>query len=186
MGRRMDEQGRKAATGFSRRGALGLAVGALGLAAPGIARAFALPIQPMTDHIVVSKSKRVLELRAKGEILKRYRIALGFTPQGHKTASGDGRTPEGLYWIDRRNPRSEYFLSVGISYPNAEDMARARALGVRPGGDIFIHGQPMRPREVAAAKGKKDWTAGCIAVANGEIEEIWAMTPLGTPITILA
>jgi murein L,D-transpeptidase YafK len=182
----MDKHGTQAATGLSRRGMLGLTVGALGLGAPGIARAFALPVTPMSDHIVVSKSKRVLELRAKGEVLKRYRVSLGFTPSGHKVASGDGRTPEGLYWIDRRNPRSEYFLSVGISYPNAEDVARAQSIGVRPGGDIFIHGQPMRPREVRAAKGKKDWTAGCIAVTNDEIEEIWAMTPLGTPITILA
>ncbi|MBP7240430.1 L,D-transpeptidase family protein [Amaricoccus sp.] len=171
---------------FGRRGLLGLAAGAACLGTPAIARAFALPVAPRADHIVVSKSKRVLELRAKGEILKRYRIALGFTPEGHKTASGDGRTPEGLYWIDRRNPRSEYFLSIGISYPNAEDEARARSLGVRPGGDIFIHGQPVRPREIRAAQGKKDWTAGCIAVANDEIEEIWAMTPLATPITILA
>ncbi|WP_290746972.1 L,D-transpeptidase family protein [Amaricoccus sp.] len=166
--------------------ALGMAVGAMGLATPAIARAFALPVAPRTDHIVVSKSLRVLELREKGEVVKRFRIALGFTPEGKKTASGDGRTPEGLYWIDRRNPRSEYFLSIGISYPNADDVARARALGRSPGGDIFIHGQPMRPREIRAAKGKKDWTAGCIAVANEEIEEIWAMTPLGTPITILA
>lgn len=186
VGRLMDEYGTNAGKGLSRRGALGLAAGALGLAAPGLARAFALPTAQMTDHIVVSKSKRVLELRAKGEILKRYRISLGFTPEGHKSISGDGRTPEGLYWIDRRNPRSEYFLSVGISYPNAEDVARARALGVSPGGDIFIHGQPMRPGEIKAAKGKKDWTAGCIAVTNGEIEQIWSMTPLGTPITILA
>lgn len=186
MGRRMDEHGNGQATRLSRRGALGLAAGALTLGAPALAQAFALPTAQMTDHIVVSKSKRVLELRARGEILKRYRIALGFAPEGHKGASGDGRTPEGLYWIDRRNPRSEYFLSVGISYPNAEDIARARARGVRPGGDIFIHGQPMRPREIRAAKGRKDWTAGCIAVANAEIEEIWAMTPLGTPITILA
>lgn len=187
MGSQMNEQkGSGATPGLSRRGALGLAAGAATLALPGMARAFALPITPRADHLVVSKSKRVLELRRAGEVIRRYRIALGFTPQGHKTAQGDGRTPEGLYWIDRRNPRSEYFLSVGISYPNTEDIARARALGVRPGGDIFIHGQPVRPREIAATKGKQDWTAGCIAVTNAEIEEVWAMTPLATPITILA
>jgi hypothetical protein len=105
------------------------------------------------------------------------------TPDGHKERSGDGRTPEGVYWIDRRNPRSEYFLSLGVSYPNAADVARARAMGVDPGGDIFIHGEPIRG---AWHRGKNDWTAGCIAVSNAEIEEIWAMVPTGTQVTILA
>lgn len=181
-----EQKGMGVAPGLSRRGAFGLAAGAAALTLPGVARAFALPTTPRVDHLVVSKSKRVLEMRRAGEVIQRYRIDLGFTPKGHKTAEGDGRTPEGLYWIDRRNPRSEYFLSVGISYPNAEDIARARALGVSPGGDIFIHGEPVRPAEIASTKGKKDWTAGCIAVTNENIQEIWAMTPLATPITILA
>jgi murein L,D-transpeptidase YafK len=168
---------------FTRRGALGLAVGGLATAlAPGLAHAYAPLIGPRTKHVVVSKSKRVLELRSGREILKRYRVDLGFTPVGHKASSGDGRTPEGRYWIDRRNPRSEFFLSIGISYPNATDIAQARSRGVNPGGDIFIHGEPVR-----RPKGRdKDWTAGCIAVSNREIEEIWALTPLGVPITILA
>ena len=169
----------------TRRSLLALGGAALGLAATP-AGAFAPPMGPRANHIVVSKSKRVLELRHGQEILKRYAIDLGFSPTGHKVAEGDGRTPEGLYWIDRRNPRSEYFLSLGITYPNAEDIARARSLGVNPGGNIMIHGEPMRPRERAMNNGKKDWTAGCIAVKNAEIEEIWAMTPLGVPITILA
>jgi murein L,D-transpeptidase YafK len=97
-------------------------------------------------------------------------------------ASGDGRTPEGRYYIDRRNPRSDFYLSLGVSYPNVVDIARARAMGVRPGGDIFIHGGPRR----AADRRKKDWTAGCIAVSDKEIEEIWSMVPTGIPITILA
>jgi murein L,D-transpeptidase YafK len=157
--------------------------GAMALAlAPDAARAFALPIGPRADHLVVSKSKRVMELRVAGEAIRRYRVDLGFTPEGHKTASRDGRTPEGRYWIDRRNPRSEFFLSIGISYPNAMDVARARALGVDPGGDIFIHGEPMRGKK----RTRRDWTAGCIAVTNREMEEIWALTPLGVPITILA
>jgi murein L,D-transpeptidase YafK len=168
---------------LSRRATFALAAGLVGMAAtPSIAAAFVQPIAPRANHIVVSKSKRVLELRADKEILKRYSVDLGFTPQGHKLRSGDGRTPEGLYWIDRRNPRSEFYLSIGVSYPNAVDVARARTLGVDPGGDIMIHGQPMR-----RPKGRdRDWTAGCIAVSNDEIEEIWALTPLGVPITILA
>lgn len=165
----------------TRRAALGLGVGALGLAASP-AFAFAPPMGPRTNHIVVSKSKRVLELRQGQEILQRYAIDLGFTPTGHKIFSGDGRTPEGRYWIDRRNPRSEFYLSLGISYPNAEDVARASAIGRNPGGDIMIHGEPVRDRKPRA----RDWTAGCIAVKNADIEEIWAMTPLGVPITILA
>jgi murein L,D-transpeptidase YafK len=169
--------------GPTRRAALGLAAGALALAAaPGVARAFALPIGPRANHVVVSKSKRVMELRIGTEVLRRYRIDLGFTPEGHKFASRDGRTPEGRYWIDRRNPRSEFFLSLGISYPNAIDVARSRALGVDPGGDIFIHGEPNRGKK----RSRRDWTAGCIAVSNREMEEIWALTPLGVPITILA
>jgi len=156
------------------------------MAGPALSEPFRHTKAPRTTHIVVSKSKRVLELRVGRDVIRRYRIDLGFQPEGHKLVSGDGRTPEGRYWIDRRNPRSEYFLSLGISYPNARDVARARSIGKHPGGDIFIHGEPVRPREIAAARGKKDWTAGCIAVTNAEIEEIWALTPTGVPITILA
>jgi lipoprotein-anchoring transpeptidase ErfK/SrfK len=172
---------------LSRRAALGLGAGLLGLAAaPGLALAaaepFALPVGPRVTHIVVSKTNRVLELHVGKEIHRRYAIDLGFDPKGHKTSSGDGRTPEGRYWIDRRNPRSEFFLSLGISYPNAVDLARAEAMGVDPGGDIFIHGEPMR----TAKRSRRDWTAGCIAVSNAEIEEIWTLTPVGVPITIFA
>ena len=137
---------------------------------------------PRANHIVVSKSNRVLALMTGDETLKRYKVHLGFAPEGHKQRSGDGRTPEGRYYIDRRNPRSDFYLSLGVSYPNAIDIARARAMGVRPGGDIFIHGGPRRP----ADRRKQDWTAGCIAVTDAEIEEIWSMVPTGIPITILA
>ncbi len=111
--------------------------------------------------------------------LRAFEIDLGFEPNGHKTESGDGRTPVGDYIIDRRNPESSFHLSLGISYPDAEDMARAQELGVDPGGDIFIHGQPNRLR----ARGD-DWTWGCIAVSNDEIEDIYAMVATGTPISI--
>lgn len=181
-----DTQGKNAGR-LTRRAAFAIAGGLLAMAAtPALASPFVQTIGPRTNHIVISKSKRVLELRNGAEILRRYRVGLGFTPEGHKLRAGDGRTPEGRYWVNRRNPRSEYFLSVGISYPNATDVQRARSLGVDPGGDIFIHGEPMRTTERAQTRGKRDWTAGCVAVLNGEIEEIWAMTPLGVPVTILA
>ena len=168
---------------WTRRSALALTAGFLAVSG---SRALAAPFvhlpQPRANHVVVSKPNRVLELRSGAATLKRYRVHLGFAPEGHKVASGDGRTPEGRYWIDRRNPRSDFYLSLGISYPNATDIARARALGVEPGGNIFIHGGPRR----AADRRKRDWTAGCIAVSDAEMEEIWSMVPTGTPVTIVA
>ena len=167
---------------WTRRSALALTAGFFASgAAPARAAGFVQRLQPRATHIVVSKKNRVLALKSGQEILRRYAIHLGFAPDGHKTTAGDGRTPEGQYWIDRRNPRSDFYLSLGISYPNATDLARARAMGVNPGGDIFIHGGPRR----SADRRKKDWTAGCIAVSDTEIEEIWTLVPTGTPITIL-
>ncbi len=113
------------------------------------------------------------------KVLKSYRVGLGFAPAGHKRFEGDGRTPEGTYIIDRRNPNSEFHLSIGVSYPNEADRAYASSKGRDPGGDIFIHGRPWKNR-----KGGQDWTAGCIAVTNKEVEEIYAMVRDGTPITI--
>ena len=167
---------------WTRRNALTLTAGFLALGSMPARAAYAPTLGPRANHVVVSKSNRVLALMKGETTLKRYRIHLGFAPEGHKERSGDGRTPEGRYTIDRRNPRSDYYLSIGVSYPNAADIARARAMGVEPGGDIFIHGGPRR----AADRGKKDWTAGCIAVTDAEIEEIWSMVPTGIPITILA
>jgi murein L,D-transpeptidase YafK len=169
---------------WTRRSALALTAGFMALGGVTPARASLLQAPgPRATHIVVSKSRRVLELRGAGDsLMKRYKVHLGFAPQGHKQRSGDGRTPEGQYFIDRRNPRSDFYLSLGVSYPNAVDLARARSMGVRPGGDIFIHGGPRRP----ADRRKSDWTAGCIAVSDTEIEEIWSMVPTGTPILILA
>lgn len=136
---------------------------------------------PEVTSIVVNKGARSMYLLHHEEVLKHYRIDLGFAPVGHKNFRGDGKTPEGTYVIDRRNPNSDFHLSVGISYPNAQDVAYARSMGRDPGGDIFIHGQPNGKR----AKGR-DWTAGCIAVKNREIEDIYAMVRIGTPITIRA
>ncbi|MDU9004245.1 L,D-transpeptidase family protein [Sedimentitalea todarodis] len=134
---------------------------------------------PEVTSVVVNKGQRRLYLLNNEEILKAYDFDLGFTPTGHKQFEGDGKTPEGTYLIDRRNPRSKYHLSVGISYPNSKDIATAIAAGRRPGGEIFIHGQPNTKK----AKGR-DWTAGCIAVKNDEIEEIYAMVKDGTVITL--
>ncbi|HRO11752.1 L,D-transpeptidase family protein [Amaricoccus sp.] len=167
---------------WTRRSALALTAGFLALGSVPARASYVPTLAPRANHIVVSKSKRVLALMSGAETLKRYKVHLGFTPRGHKQQSGDGRTPEGRYYIDRRNPRSEFYLSLGVSYPNALDVARARALGVKPGGDIFIHGGPRR----TADRRKTDWTAGCIAVSDAEMEEIWSMVPTGIPITILA
>jgi murein L,D-transpeptidase YafK len=167
---------------WTRRCALALTAGFLALGSSPARATFSQTPAPRANHIVVSKSNRTMALMAGETTLKRYRVHLCFQPQGHKMASGDGRTPEGRYYIDRRNPRSDFYLSLGVSYPNVVDIARARAMGVRPGGDIFIHGGPRR----AADRRKKDWTAGCIAVSDKEIEEIWSMVPTGIPITILA
>lgn len=134
---------------------------------------------PKVTSVVVNKGDRNLFLMHNEQILKQYRFDLGFAPTGDKKIEGDGKTPEGTYLIDRRNPNSSFHLSIGISYPNTNDRAEAKALGKSPGGEIFIHGQPNLKR----AKGA-DWTAGCIAVKNREIEQIYAMVDNGTLITI--
>ncbi|TMM53034.1 L,D-transpeptidase family protein [Sulfitobacter sabulilitoris] len=134
---------------------------------------------PEVTYVVVNKSARRMYLMHHDKVLKDYDIDLGFAPIGHKAFEGDGRTPEGIYRIDRRNPNSQFHLSIGISYPNVNDVALAKALGKTPGGDIFIHGQqnPLKP-------GPRDWTWGCIAVKNEEIEDIYAMVRDGTPIAL--
>ncbi|WP_170426258.1 L,D-transpeptidase family protein [Ruegeria arenilitoris] len=139
---------------------------------------------PEVTSLVINKSARKLYLLHHEKILKEYRVDLGFAPNGTKTKKGDGRTPEGTYLIDRRNPNSRYHLSLGISYPNSDDIAQAKAAGVHPGGDIFIHGQPNRRKERKRAKKTPDWTAGCIAVKNDEMEEIYSMVSRGTLITL--
>lgn len=137
---------------------------------------------PEVTHVVVNKGDRRMFLLHHDQVLKNYRIDLGFAPSGHKQYEGDGKTPEGTYVIDRRNPNSDFHLSVGISYPNREDIAFATSQGKSPGGDIFIHGQP-NAKSIFKRTGP-DWTAGCISVKNREIEDIYAMVKNGTPITI--
>ena len=133
---------------------------------------------PEVTRIQLFKEARVLQLLHHNSLLAAYGFELGFQPIGHKQVEGDGRTPEGAYVIDRRNPDSRFHLSLGISYPNVNDRSVAAALGMSPGGDIFIHGTPT------FYVGRRDWTWGCIAVSNDEIEEIYAMVRDGTPIFI--
>jgi len=135
---------------------------------------------PPVTQVVVEKDARKMYLLNGTRVLKAYDIGLGFAPVGHKAFEGDGRTPEGNYIIDRRNPDSEFHLSIGIDYPNEEDIKRAKAMGKDPGGDIFIHGQPNAFRSTG-----RDWTAGCISVTNREMEDIYAMVTNGTPISIM-
>lgn len=142
---------------------------------------------PAVTSIVVNKGPRRMYLMHHEKILKEYEFGLGFAPVGDKKVRGDGKTPEGTYLIDRRNPNSSFHLSVGISYPNSQDIAEAKAMGKNPGGDIFIHGQPnLREDRKKARKRGRDWTAGCIAVTNREIEEIYSMVNTGTLITLRA
>lgn len=134
---------------------------------------------PEITEIRVYKAARRMELWHHDEMLHEYEIGLGQNPIGHKVYEGDSRTPEGRYIIDRRNPQSSYHLSLGISYPNEEDTARAEALGLRPGGDIFIHGQGRGNR-----RQRGDWSVGCITVTDSEIEEIYSMIATGTEIVL--
>jgi murein L,D-transpeptidase YafK len=139
---------------------------------------------PLADSVIVRKSERRLYLMRNGEVLRSYKIALGLRPEGHKQYEGDYRTPEGKYRLTRRNPNSEYFLSIQISYPNEQDIARARKQGLNPGGAIMIHGQPNVPTRSRDYYQTVDWTEGCIAVSNSDMVEIWLMTQPDTPIEI--
>lgn len=139
---------------------------------------------PEVTSIVVNKGARKMYLLNNEEILREYEVDLGFAPEGAKQVEGDGKTPEGTYLINRRNPNSSYHLSVGISYPNTADVSRALAMGKKPGGEIFIHGEPNDQKDRERAARVKDWTAGCIAVKNHEIEEVYAMVQTGTLISL--
>lgn len=141
--------------------------------------------QPLTgtvDHIVIDKSERTLAVVQDGQITRTYPMSLGFAPVGDKVRQGDGKTPEGLFRIDRKNGQSRFHLSLGIDYPQPDDIARARAGGYSPGGDIFIHGQPDGIDGFQRIR--TDWTEGCIAINNVFMAELFAATPLGTTVEI--
>ena len=144
---------------------------------------FLLRTEP-ADKVLVEKKERRLTLFSKGEVIKTYKIALGGNPVGPKVMQGDNKTPEGVYTIDSRNSNSEYHLSLHISYPNEKDKMRAKELGVSPGGDIMIHGIKNGLAWVGASHAKFDWTKGCIAVTDEEMQEIYRLVPNGTIVEI--
>ena len=158
-------------------------LGALATILSGCANKFRTYRGPEVTRVRVYKGQRMIVLDGPEGVLRTIPMGLGFAPEGHKQFEGDGRTPEGAYVVDKRNPDSTDHLSVGISYPNQADIAFAEAQGRSPGGDIFIHGGPrpgIDPTDV------RDWTAGCIAVTDRQIEDIYAMVKDGTPIDIYA
>ena len=152
----------------------------------GTARAdFPFPLgHEVADSVLVVKSERKLYLMKAGRIIKAINVQLGLVPTGPKQREGDFRTPEGHYMLDGRKADSDYFLSIHISYPDEADRARARSLGVDPGGQIMIHGLPNAPRYEPAHYRGADWTDGCIAVSNSDMIDIWLMTRESTPIEI--
>ncbi|WP_299749607.1 L,D-transpeptidase family protein [uncultured Boseongicola sp.] len=161
---------------FTRRFAL---FGMLATALSACASKFQSYSGPEVTRVIVLKEKRKMYLLHGNKALRSYDIALGFAPAGDKKVEGDGRTPEGHYRVDRRNPDSRFHLSIGIDYPNRHDIAEAKALGEDPGGDIFIHGEGT-----LISKPKPDWTWGCVAISNDEMEEVYAMVPNGTFVSI--
>ena len=142
------------------------------------------PVEAQADLIEVFKGERRMELKREGKTIRRYRVALGFSPERHKEREGDGRTPEGSYTVDARNPRSAFHLSLRVSYPDADDKAHAESLGVSPGGDIYIHGQPNGWCKFLVGHPVKDWTTGCVAVTDAEIREVWSLAPTGVRVVI--
>lgn len=153
-------------------------------AIPDIGHLIPRPEPRQADKVVVVKALRELRLLADGQVFRTYQVSLGREPQGDKLWEGDGRTPEGRYLLDFKNENSAFYRSIRVSYPNAEDWREARALGVHPGSDIMIHG--LKPEFADVGKGhlREDWTEGCIAVTNREMDEIWSLVPVGTPIEI--
>ncbi|MGE3890001.1 MAG: murein L,D-transpeptidase family protein [Steroidobacteraceae bacterium] len=139
----------------------------------------------MADKVVVQKAARKLTLYRRGVALREYPMHLGLQPEGPKQTEGDFRTPEGRYYLSRRNAQSSYFLAVQVDYPNQQDIARAKRLGVDPGGAIMVHGLPNTPTRPADYYQRFDWTDGCIALSNTDMVEFWLMTRSGIPIDIL-
>jgi murein L,D-transpeptidase YafK len=144
----------------------------------------ALPASAKADRVIVMKKDRTLTLMSQGKVLKTYKVALGGDPVGAKTRQGDHKTPEGVYRLDLRNAQSQFYKSIHISYPDAKDTASARKLGLSPGGDVYVHGLPNGYKWVGASHRLKDWTDGCVAVTDEEIDEIWRVVPDGTVIEI--
>lgn len=151
------------------------------MTATAVGRAESLPV---ATRVVVYKAERRMELLGGSEVLRTFKVSLGLMPKGHKAQVGDFRTPEGRYYLTRRNPRSDFFLSIQVSYPNDRDIRSAKANGVDPGGSIMIHGLPNTLKRDPSYY-SSDWTDGCIAVTNADMIEIWLLTSNNTPIDIL-
>ena len=136
------------------------------------------------DQVIVVKSPRTLTLLSHGKVLRTYKVALGGSPVGAKEQQGDHKTPEGHYTLDRRNAKSRFYKSIHVSYSNEQDKQKASQRGVSAGGDIMIHGLPNGFGWMGATHRGLDWTDGCVAVTNEEMDEIWELVPDGTPIEI--
>jgi murein L,D-transpeptidase YafK len=158
------------------------ACGFLLVCALGMAQTTGKPLR--ADRVVVLKKERTLQLLSQGKVIKTYKVALGGDPVGAKTRQGDHKTPEGFYVLDSRNAHSRFYKSIHISYPSARDRAAVRQNHVSPGGDVFVHGLPNGYGWLGASHRARDWTDGCIAVTNQEIDEIWLAVADGTPIEI--
>ena len=177
---------------MTRRGVLAGAAALAALAAPPArAKSESVPggrgVKVPVDVVVIEKRRRRMHLYYRDRILRSYRVALGQNPTGHKRDRGDGRTPEGLYRIDLKKPDSRFGLALRIDYPNGRDRAQAAARGGDPGGQIYIHGQPMEATQLAYFRVKfarEDWTDGCIAVTNSEMAEIFRSVREGTPVLV--
>ncbi|AHM61360.1 hypothetical protein D770_15530 [Flammeovirgaceae bacterium 311] len=137
------------------------------------------------DKVLVFKARREMQLLKQDQVLRTYKISMGDQPVGHKQQEGDERTPEGKYVLDWRNGKSAYYKSIHVSYPNEQDRASAKSRGVSPGGDIMIHGMAKKMAWIGSLHTFKDWTNGCMAVTNEEMDEIWVMVKNGTEIEIL-
>lgn len=162
-----------------------ISVSALALAKNSSKHDKAIPADVTIDKVYVDKSERVLKLLSAGKVIKTYHIALGDSPVGHKRQEGDERTPTGSYILDYKNENSSYYRSIHISYPNAADKAQAKKRGVSAGGDIMIHGQKNGLGHLATITQQRDWTDGCIAVTDDEMDEIMSIYKVGMPIEIV-
>jgi len=158
---------------------------AAALTTPSAIAAVRLPADIKADRVVVLKSQRVLLILRGDAVVGTFRVALGPNPVGPKIRAGDGRTPEGHYILDWRNPKSRFYRAIHISYPEPKDIEQARRLKVSPGGDVMIHGLPKGAEDIGADQANWDWTEGCIAVSDAEMDEIWGHVEDGTPIDIL-
>jgi murein L,D-transpeptidase YafK len=136
------------------------------------------------DQVIVDKSTRTLTLLSHGKVLRTYKVALGGVPLGAKEREGDHKTPEGHYILDRRNSKSRYYKSIHVSYPSEQDKQKAAERGVLAGGDIMVHGLPNGFGWLGATHRERDWTDGCVAVTDKEMDEIWELVADGTPIEI--